>query len=297
MNNLLEYKLDLIAEQLGVYKIETIAAVMRRQHINPSDGQTVDVIDFYPEWNELGTYGRLKVAHEYMDQDWQRQRFEKYSGITIDSIPLYEGQQALQRKFDRKHPGETAVTPFKLMVQPRKDDNGNNEKTLVLRYLYDRRGNGRSPVAVPASPPPHVNGNGHHKPPSQPEPVPAANGPVEQSVRTRTTNSVTIEKDWELEAAEAQNDLMFDTALAKAVPWFKNSDTVRQFREIIWDGFNPDHSRAYVRGLQAYARERQKANGSREAHNRAKTLAVEAFRAELSPTETAAGYTGYVQVR
>ena len=33
MNNMLEYKLDLIAAHLGVYRIDEVAAVMRRQHI------------------------------------------------------------------------------------------------------------------------------------------------------------------------------------------------------------------------------------------------------------------------
>ncbi|MFO7704700.1 MAG: hypothetical protein R6V43_06140, partial [Halopseudomonas sp.] len=151
--NLLEYKMDLIAEHLGVYRIEEVAAVMRRQHTNPDDGRIVDVVDFYPPWNAYGTYGKMKICHEYLDEEWQKARFEKYSGFSVDQLPLYNSQSAMVRRFGQEHALEIPVQPFRLMVQPRKDENGNYDKTLILRYLV-------SPKARQAGPAPTaVNGN------------------------------------------------------------------------------------------------------------------------------------------
>ncbi|MCA9936547.1 MAG: hypothetical protein H6662_15440 [Ardenticatenaceae bacterium] len=282
-DRLLEYKLDLIAEALNVYRIETVTAVMRRQHVTPEDGTIVDVLDFFPAWNEWGTYGKMKVAHEYLDNDWQRERFEKFAGVKVNDIPLYEGQTALVRRFGVTHKCEVAVRPFRLMLQPRKDENGNYDKTLILRYLTSPQARQNTPQMppAPATAPVRVQ----TPPPPEPETaVPPA------APRTQPNP---IEKDWELEAANSSDPLMFDTALAKAVPWFKDGNGVQQFREVIFgDAFQPQHTPAYVRGLQAYARERKAANGNREAHNRAKTKAIEAFRTELGDSSAPVGVVG-----
>lgn len=174
-DSLLEYKLDLVAAHLDVYRIDEVAVVMRRQHTNPDDGRIVDVIDFYPEWNAFGTYGKMKLCHEYMDEDWQRQRFEKYAGVAINDLPLYEGQQALSRRFGQAHRCEVAVRPFRLMVQPRKDENGNNAKFLILRYLVSpkaRQGRAVQPqptaITQPAANGQAANGSGSPQRPPAP---------------------------------------------------------------------------------------------------------------------------------
>ena len=61
----------------------------------------MDVIDFYPEWNAFGTYGKMKVCHGYMDDEWQVKRLfdERHAGVSLDSLPIYDGQTALVRRF------------------------------------------------------------------------------------------------------------------------------------------------------------------------------------------------------
>ena len=257
MNNLLEYKLDLVAAHLGVYKIEDVAVVMRRQHIAPEDGRVVDVIDFYPEWNAFGTYGKMKVCHEYMDDEWQVKRFEKYAGVSLDSLPIYDGQTALVRRFGQTHRCETAVRPFRLMVQPRTDDNGNNAKTLILRYLPSpeaRRHPQPSPqqeVAAPAAPPTKPT-----------EPAKAADQPT----------------DWLARAGEAVDSFDFDTCMSKALEYFATGAHVEKARTgLFGNKWLPDNRAAYIAGLKAYANGRAN-NG---LFDKAKASAIEAYRAAL----------------
>jgi hypothetical protein len=134
MSSLLEYKLDLIAEALGAYKVETVASVIRRSFTR-SDGEDVEVVDFYPAWNAVGTYGKMKVATEYMDHDWQRERFEKFSGLVYADLPVFEAKQADMRVYGRTGKYEMAVRPFQLMLKPQPVADGPDGKTLILRYL------------------------------------------------------------------------------------------------------------------------------------------------------------------
>lgn len=144
MTNLLEYKIDLIAKALGVYEIVEAVSVMRRQHIN-DDGSITDVVDYYPAWR--GAYGKFKLIHEYMNHDWQRERFAKYAGIAVESIPLYEGDQSLIRKPNRPHAKEVELaTSIKLMITcGSKED---ETKKQILKVL----GNGRTHTSQPSIP-------------------------------------------------------------------------------------------------------------------------------------------------
>lgn len=155
-NSLLEYKLDLVARQLNAYVIEDVATVMRRQFTR-EDGVAVDVVDFYPPWNDSGTFGKHKIAHEYMDTDWQRERFARYAGMQVDALPVYESGTALKRNAVNPHRCEVAIRPFRLMVQPRQDSDGNDMKTLILRYLAHPDARNWRPPTAPAAP----TSNGH----------------------------------------------------------------------------------------------------------------------------------------
>jgi hypothetical protein len=271
----LEYKLDLIAKALDVYRIETVTAVVRRQHAN-DDGEVVDVIDLYPEWNQQGTYGKMKVAHEYLDHDWQRQRFEKFAGVTVDQLPIYEGQQAMQRRFGMNHKCEVAVRPFRLMLQPRKDENGNYDKTLILRYLpgQQRPSNRQTPPAAqqPPAPPaaaPNGNGrsdghrNGNGRSPQPPPPPP----PTQQ----------TTAEWWELAAAEPTTPAIFDTKFAEADRNYNDGDHVAKFRQLLFGDWHNGRARAYARGLKKYGELRS--DGRK--HSEAKTEALNRYHREL----------------
>lgn len=176
-NTLLNLKLDLIAEAMNAYRIHEIAAVIRRPHVNPDDGTITERIDFYPHWNQWGTFGKYKVASEYLDHEWQIERFERSSGLKIADLPAYEGQQALQRRFGATSNYEVTVkTSFKLLVQPRPGgEEGKDDKTLIRRYITA----GNQVSTRKNAPPPPPNPSEEKPPESKPAPIQATrNGEV-----------------------------------------------------------------------------------------------------------------------
>ena len=289
-DSLLEYKLDLVAAHLGVYKIEEVAAVIHRQHTNPDDGRIVDVVDFYPAWNAYGTYGKMKVCHEYLDEDWQRERFEKYAGVSLESLPLYDGQTALQRRFGQPHRCETAVQPFRLMVQPRKDENGNYDKTLILRYLPSpkaRQGQPAQPqptaVTQPATPTrtaPAANGqaqapNGHVQQPPAPGRQPVA-PPVTPA-------------EWLNRARQATDPFDFDICLQRGLivggaVYFETADHAEKARTGLFGDWNGSPA-AYLAGIERYVKTRADLLSAGEpgaaVFQKAKSAALVAYREAL----------------
>lgn len=267
-NNLLEYKLDLIAAHLGVYRIDEVAAVMRRQHVAPEDGRIVDVVDFYPEWNAFGTYGKMKLCHEYMDEEWQIKRFEKYAGVTLDSLPIYDGQQALSRRFGQTHRCEMPVRPFRLMTQPRTDDKGNNAKTLILRYLSSpetRRGNAPQPAPQTA--------------PITPPERPAAPKPAGVQIP---------EKDWLNETITAANQDDFAISISRLHPeLFDDANRAAKLWESMFRGlpYRQDHAIAYLNAMKECATRfsEQQAAGKEKAiaYAEAKTAGMERYETTL----------------
>lgn len=265
MTGLLEYKLDLIARALDVYRVETVTAVVRRQHTSEETGEVVDVIDLYPAWNEWGTYGKMKVAHEYLDHDWQRQRFEKFTGVKVDDLPIYEGQQAMTRRFGRKHKCEVAVRPFRLLLQPRKDENGNYDKTLILRYLYADRAANRKPAQPPAT-----------AAPSATHPGSAANGHGHGRQSQPATAGQPTADWWELVAAEPVTPDVFDTKYAEADANYNDGAHVKKFRRLLFGDWQNGHVRAYARGLKKYGELRSDGR----LHSEAKTEALSRYHRE-----------------
>lgn len=297
MNNLLEYKMDLIAEHLGVYRIEEVAVVMRRQHTNPDDGSIVDIIDFYPAWNQYGTYGKMKICHEYIDQDWQKARFEKYAGFKIEELPVYEGQTALVRRFGQEHRCEIPVAPFRLMTQPRSDENGNDKKTLILRFLVSPKarmgnaspaqtavnGNGQNGNGYPNGHNGNGNGSSHQTAvrPPQPPPAPAAQSQPQPVVNGRSSVTAVTSAEWLQRVGEAIDPFDFDTCVSRAIPFYDSADRVESARIGMFGEWLPGYSRAYLSGLQKYAtvRDEMEANNpTTVAHREAKGAALVEYR-------------------
>ncbi|RMD98321.1 MAG: hypothetical protein D6816_16400, partial [Bacteroidetes bacterium] len=186
------------------------------------------VIDFYPPWNAAGTFGKHKLVHEYIDHDWQRARFEKFAGVAIDSLPVYEASQALKRNINRPHPCEVAVRPFRLMLQPRQDADGNDLKTLILRYLPADRQPGQPDVGAPtptASPP---------SPASRTVPAPAWAQPAPAAGKLPyeppTVGAPTEPIDHMVMALAATTEEAFDY---HAFMHFRNG-TVKEMKNITW---------------------------------------------------------------
>lgn len=303
-DRLLEYKLDLIAAHLGVYKIEDVATVMRRQHVNPDDGRIVDVVDFFPEWNAYGTYGKLKICHEYIDEDWQRQRFEKYAGVAINDLPLYESQQALSRRFGQVHRCEVAVRPFRLMVQPRKDENGNYDKTLILRYLVSPKARQAQPVQAqptavsqPAPAQPAANGQGQ-RPPAANQKIHADELLKEAGVQIHEPNSRTATTaapaatavtpaEWLTRARQATDPFDFDTCVSRGLlvansAYFETADHAEKARTGLFGEWKEGAAGAYLAGIEKYVKTRADLQAAGEpgtaVFKQAKSAALVAYR-------------------
>ena len=80
-------------------------------------------------------------------------------------------------------------------------------------------------------------------------------------------------KDWHAEAAASTNAFMFDTAIVKAMPWYKDASAAEQFRDVLFGEWNPAEAAAVAAGMAAYAKARIKKQG----HNAAKKPALAAY--------------------
>lgn len=245
MNNLLEYKMDLIAAALGVYKIDEISSVILRRYIR-TDGEEAMLVDFYPEWNAMGTYGKMKIASEYLDHPWQIERFEKYSGLSVSSMPLLEADQAIRRRFGQTHRNEVKpIRPFRLMIQPRKDDDGNNEKTLILRYLPSPQAR-RQPSTPTREPAPQVDRG----------PVMDVREEGAAVKRQPQTGVVIPEKDWLQETITAANQDDFAISISRLHPeLFDDANRAAKLWESMFRGlpYRQDHAVAYLNGMKTCA--------------------------------------------
>lgn len=127
-----------LAEDVAGGESETIVTVMRRA--KPSDG--TPIIDFYTQWKPGGetAWGTYKYIHTYLNTPAEVNEFLAVSGfMSLEDIPLYDGQAPLKRTEGRKHPKETAVpTPFKLVRKQGREATGSDGKVYrpweIVRY-------------------------------------------------------------------------------------------------------------------------------------------------------------------
>ena len=265
----LHKKLDLIAEKLGAYEIATVATVMRRVHIN-ADGSETPVVDLYPAWNATGTYGQYKIAHEYLNQDWQVERFEKFAGVKLEDLPLYNGQQALIRKSARRDPAEVDVQPFVVWTRP---DPGATDEDKAKKQIigYRRAANYQTantaavqsaPLPTNGAPPPPVEGDAPALVGLTPEQLPDPN----------------YRDHWMREAGRATDPFFFDTALLKLAPEYDNIENIRKSREAWFGEWTMRRAPAYLDGMLAYA----EARGEGKDGKQAKEAAIAAYNRVLN---------------
>lgn len=89
---------------------------------------------------------------------------------------------------------------------------------------------------------------------------------------------------WRVKAANADEPFIFDTAMLELAPWYQNSGNVKKFREALFGEWKASHTESYVIGLEAYASQRMRLNGSlgtQEAHRRAKEHAMKALEEQV----------------
>lgn len=253
----LHKKMDLIAETLKAYETETVVTVMRRAHVN-DDGSETPVIDFYPAWNAAGTWGKYKIAHEYLNQPWQVERFEKFAGVRLDAIPLYAAAQALIRNPARPHKDEYPLAqPFLLWVRtpPGASDEERAKKQVLGYRRLPERGDAR-----PAA-----------RPPAAEAPAPAAPPPAPPDATW---------DHWWREAGSAPDPLLFDTAVVRLEPWYTDSEKAAAFRVALFGTqYDPARAQTMAAAMLEYARQRQALNGTTDkktAHDRAREAALAA---------------------
>lgn len=121
-------------------EMEEVVAVMRRE--KPSDG--TPIVDFYPAWNNAGTYGAYKFCSLYLDTPAEIAEFEAQAGLRLTDIPLYDGQQALKRTHGRAHAKEVQLSR---PVQMTRKQIGTHPETGYAKYEY---GYYRTMATVPA---------------------------------------------------------------------------------------------------------------------------------------------------
>lgn len=82
---------------------------------------------------------------------------------------------------------------------------------------------------------------------------------------------------WLKEAMNCTEELMFDTALARAEPWFKSGNNVAEFRRLLFGEWDPGAAPAVAESLVKYAdvRRQNETMAAGEAHNLAKAEALE----------------------
>lgn len=103
--------------------------------------------------------------------------------------------------------------------------------------------------------------------------------PKEASPERSRRNGRHPDTDWEVEAATATDPLLFDTAIARAYPWYQSADKVEKFRLVLWpEDWDPGHAPAYTVALAEYARQRQ---AGRE-HAAAKVEALNRYSRQLA---------------
>lgn len=154
--------------------------------------------------------------------------------------------------------------PFKIAMYLGKDTNMGREKRFSdVLYIPPVQPAPAAGPAMKAEPPAPASGK-------QP-----ASDVDEDDVKAR----------WRVEAATSQDPFIFDTAILKLSPWYQDSTNVKEFRELLFGNWDPGRTGAYVVGLESYASQRERLNGStpaRKAHAAAKLQAMKAYQQALN---------------
>lgn len=135
-------------------KVETISAVVRRAKAN-DDGSETPVIDLYPD------RANFRILGIYLNNEQDIQAFEKAAGVKLAQLPLYDGDNAIERgkgvKTDKyvialKSPVKVV---FKANPKWEGDEDKKHSKRIFVRWAS------QSVEAAASSPTPAASGNGN----------------------------------------------------------------------------------------------------------------------------------------
>lgn len=128
----------------------TLAYVVRRSKVN-DDGSETPVIDLYNDKFDF------RVAGIYLNTPDDRRAFEQATGLTVDSIRLFDGNAPLSRqdpKFSQRAVAVPAVPGFTVRKNPRWDDSKTPVENKVPKHLFARwMTDAGAPSAAPAPAP------------------------------------------------------------------------------------------------------------------------------------------------
>lgn len=77
-------------------KVEEIGFVGRREKFNTNDNSTTPIVDLYPN-KEPQRGGAFKLLHMYLNTPDDIAAFENATGVSLNQIPLYNGDNAIER--------------------------------------------------------------------------------------------------------------------------------------------------------------------------------------------------------
>lgn len=128
---------------------ETLFAVIRRSKVN-DDGSETPVMDLYSEQFEF------KVLHVYLNTKDDVQAFVSATGLTLDSIPYYEGNAPLSKN-DRLYSKYAVSAParpqFVYRKNPKWDDSKTPTENKTPKHLFSRWLNTGAGAPAPAPAP------------------------------------------------------------------------------------------------------------------------------------------------
>ena len=137
-------------------KVETIVGVVRRAKTNDDGGET-PVIDLYPD------RANFRILGIYLNTEADVQAFQNATGVKLSELPLYEGDNAIERgkgaKTDKyvialKQPVKVV---FKANPKWEGDEDKKHPKRVFVRWMPQAQS---SDPQLGAAPKPGNNGNG-----------------------------------------------------------------------------------------------------------------------------------------
>lgn len=257
--------IELLCEKMEVCSIVEVMSVMRRQ--TEQDGEIRDIIDYYPPWNPIFTYGFQKVFHEYMDHEWQVKRFEQFTGLKIEEIPVWDSQQALRERNPQKpHPLNVPCAYFKALVIPQPPEEG---KKISGKNLVDRFIHAPMPQKYKAYKQPELTAFEARQSQGEKNGVVVDDG-AQKEGKTSQNGNLTV-ADWKkraLDAVEADGLFGFDESMAHVLD--TDVQTVTNVRTKVFPkDYDPLLNKAFAVGISAYMKERAEHNDHEVAKEKA----------------------------
>jgi len=146
-------------------KVETISAVVRRAKVNKDESET-PVIDLYPD------RANFRILGIYLNTEQDIQAFEKATGMKLSDLPLYDGDNSIERgkgpKTDKyvialKQPVKVV---FKANPKWEGEEDMNHQKRVFVRWMPQAQppSDAQKPAGDAPKPGNNGNSNGSAKP-------------------------------------------------------------------------------------------------------------------------------------